>query len=212
MWQHVKLPEQIRPWDTLACSWDVKQPTNQQTNLCDRFFLIHHRGSHISSSWMVHAGRVFVAGIHPSRIWISGSPESVRWNACVHRLDLGLYSHPKEFRGNGIRTHVNSEGKIPSGSFEEDRIDDTASRRTANSTHYRLSYPGPLLNNEIVLTVLISPEWSRTEMMAGWQGARGVGTYLGTFLKLVARGFLRVLRFPPLLHRFNSSANKINLK
>ena len=22
-----------------------------------------------------------------------------RWNACVHRLDLGLYSHPKEFWG-----------------------------------------------------------------------------------------------------------------
>ena len=32
------------------------------------------------------------------------------------------------------------------------------------------------------------------------------------FLKLVARGFLRVLRFPPLLHRFNDSANKIKLK
>ena len=32
------------------------------------------------------------------------------------------------------------------------------------------------------------------------------------FLKLVARGFLRVLRFPPLLHRFNGSANKIKIK
>ena len=31
-------------------------------------------------------------------------------NACVHRLDLGLYSHPKEFWGNGVRTHVNSKG------------------------------------------------------------------------------------------------------
>ena len=30
---------------------------------------------------------------------MSGSFESVRWNACVHRLDLGLYSHPKEFIG-----------------------------------------------------------------------------------------------------------------
>ena len=28
MWQHVKLSEQIRPWDTLACCWDVKQATN----------------------------------------------------------------------------------------------------------------------------------------------------------------------------------------
>ena len=32
------------------------------------------------------------------------------------------------------------------------------------------------------------------------------------FLKLVARGFLQILRFPPLLHRFNDSANKIKLK
>ena len=67
---------------------------------------------------MVHAGCVFVTGIHPSRIWMSGSFESVRWNACVHRLDLGLYSHPKEFWGNGVRIHVNSKGKIPStGNF-----------------------------------------------------------------------------------------------
>ena len=45
---------------------------------------------------------------------MSGSFESVQWNACVHRLDLDLYSHPKEFWGNGVRTHVNSKGKIPS--------------------------------------------------------------------------------------------------
>ena len=31
MWQHVKLSVQIRPRDTLACCWDDKQPTNQQT-------------------------------------------------------------------------------------------------------------------------------------------------------------------------------------
>ena len=45
---------------------------------------------------------------------MSGSFESVRWNACVHRLDLGFYSHPKKFWGNGVRTHVNFKGKIPS--------------------------------------------------------------------------------------------------
>ena len=32
----------------------------------------------------------------------------------MHRLDLSLYSHPKEFWGNGERTYVNSKGKIPS--------------------------------------------------------------------------------------------------
>ena len=32
VWQHVKVSEQIRPLDTLACCWDVKQASNQQTN------------------------------------------------------------------------------------------------------------------------------------------------------------------------------------
>ena len=50
---------------------------------------------------MVRAGCVFVAGIHPSRTWTSGPSESVRWNACVHRLDLGLYSHPENFPRGG---------------------------------------------------------------------------------------------------------------
>ena len=29
VWQHVTLSEQIRPWDTLVCCWDVKQLTNK---------------------------------------------------------------------------------------------------------------------------------------------------------------------------------------
>ena len=60
-------------------------------------FQSNHRGSHILSSWMVYAGCVFVAGIHPFRTCVSGSFEFVQWSACVHRLDLGLCSHPKEF-------------------------------------------------------------------------------------------------------------------
>ena len=35
-------------------------------------------------------------------------------NASAHRLDFGLYSHPKEFWGNGVGTHVGSKGKAPS--------------------------------------------------------------------------------------------------
>ena len=27
VWQHIQLPEQICLWDTLACCWDMKQPT-----------------------------------------------------------------------------------------------------------------------------------------------------------------------------------------
>ena len=80
---------------------------------------VHHftwdfcAGDHILPSWRVHAVCVFVAGVHLSRTWMSGSSESVRWNACVHRLDLGLYSHPKEFLGNG-EPMLTPKGKIPS--------------------------------------------------------------------------------------------------
>ena len=65
----------------------------------------------------------------------------------MHRLDFGLYPHPKEFWGNGVRTHVDYKGKIPStrGS-EKCRTHDTASRRTASTMHYKLSYSSPELS------------------------------------------------------------------
>ena len=62
---------------------------------------------------MVHAERVFVAGIHPSKTQMSGSFESVRWNACAYRKDLRLDSDLKAFSGNVVGTHVNSKRKIP---------------------------------------------------------------------------------------------------
>ena len=106
-------------------------------------------------------GVFLVAGILPS-----GSLESIRCKVCVHRLDLGVYSHPKEgfccFLGGvlfcfvcfwggfwgegGVRTYVNSKGKIScteTFSPEEDRTHDPASKRTASPTHYQLSYSGP---------------------------------------------------------------------
>ena len=53
---------------------------------------------------------------------------------------------------NGVRTHVNSKGKISCiRSSEEDRTHDAASCRTASPTHYRLSYSGPMI---IPLTML----------------------------------------------------------
>ena len=153
------------------------------------FILQNHRDSHIPSSWMVmvHAGCVFVVSIHPSVTWMSGSFESLQWHACVHRLQLGLYSHPyslvytlirtawfilssvqlglyshpyslvytlictawfilssKRVLGNGVRTYVDSKGKILSteGS-EEVQTCVAASRRTASPTHYQLSCSGP---------------------------------------------------------------------
>ena len=72
---------------------------------------------------------------------MSGSFESERWNACAHRLNLALYFHPKKCLGNLSRTIVNSKGKFPStGGSGEGRTCDAASRRTASSTHYQLSY------------------------------------------------------------------------
>ena len=69
----------------------------------------------------MQAGCVFVAGIDPSSARVSGSLESIRWNACVHRLDLSLYCHQKKVLGNGVRTHLKSKGDKPSTrSSEED--------------------------------------------------------------------------------------------
>ena len=107
-----------------------------------------HWGSHILSSWSLHSGCVFVASIYPSRTWMSGSFEPKRWNACVHRQDLGLYSHLKEFWGNGVRAHVNSKRKSPtpeqfSSDSEEDRTCNAASQRTVSPTHYQQAIPFP---------------------------------------------------------------------
>ena len=45
----------------------------------------------------------FCSGIHPSWTWISGSFESMRWNAYKHRLDLALDSDPQQFQGSGVK-------------------------------------------------------------------------------------------------------------
>ena len=64
-----------------------------------------------------------------------------RCTAWVHRLDLRLHSHLKEFKGSEVRTHVNSKGTIPStGGSEKGWKCEAASRRTANPTHHQPSY------------------------------------------------------------------------
>ena len=68
---------------------------------------------HIPSSWMLNAACVFVAGIHPSRTRMSGSFESVQWNACVQRLDLGLYSY-LSFGGIESEPMLTPRERIPS--------------------------------------------------------------------------------------------------
>ena len=56
--------------------------------------------------------------------WVcGGSFESVRWNACVHRLDLGLHSHPTKKIGNGVRNHVNFMGKFQLFQIKQESTD-----------------------------------------------------------------------------------------
>ena len=82
----------------------------------------------------MHAGCVYVAVIHLSRTWMSGSFESMWWNACVHRLDHGLYPHL------GFREWNQNPS---TGGSEEGRTRDASSHRTVSLTHYRLNYSGP---------------------------------------------------------------------
>ena len=44
---------------------------------------------------------------------MSGSFESVRWNSYVHRLHLGLHSHPKSFGGMELETVLAPKEKSP---------------------------------------------------------------------------------------------------
>ena len=75
--------------------------------------------------------------------------ESASWNACLHRLDLGLCSHPKEFWGNGVSTHVNSNGKNPlyreKFFSEENQTHDAASSGTSSLTHYQRAIPASMV-------------------------------------------------------------------
>ena len=83
VWQHVKLSVQIRPWDTLACCWDVKQPTNK----------------HCASR----------AGIPLPRTRTPGSFFSMWQNAYLHRLFPCLHSPQKELRvGTSAAMQVSS--------------------------------------------------------------------------------------------------------
>ena len=90
---------------------------------------------------------------------MSGSFESMQWNACVHRLDLGLYSQPKEIWG----TYVNSKGKCPlpeKFSPEEDQTNDAASSRTESPTHYQRDIL-PCLSPDLFLGCRMSPQHAK---------------------------------------------------
>ena len=112
------------------------------------------------SSWMVNVGCVFVAGIHLSRTWMSGSFESMRWNACVHRLLL-FERVLGEWSQNPYQLQRKNPPPPQTWSSEEDWTQDSASCRTASPTHCQLSYSGSQtesLTPQIKLTTLDSRE------------------------------------------------------
>ena len=87
---------------------------------------------------------------------MSGSLESVRWNACVHRIDLGLYSHSKAFRGNGFKTRVNSKGKIHStGKILHRRVSNPRRciKHDKQPNTLPTSYSGPQFKHQICTTL-----------------------------------------------------------
>ena len=145
---------------------------------------------------MVHAGCAFLPAFTRWGHGTSGSFESVWWNACVHRLDLALYSHLKEFWGNGVKTYVNSKRKVPSprgGSnpwhcIKQDREPNTLA----------MSYCGPqcmTLNNIVSCWRFTEADeqgcgfcwWRRTDPGGGrWSGVTVPGQF---FMKLSCHWF-----------------------
>ena len=66
---------------------------------------------------------------------MSGSFESVRWNECVHRLDLSLFSHLKEFGGMESEAMLTPREKSPLPEAQIRVEPMTASRRTVSPAH-----------------------------------------------------------------------------
>ena len=119
------LHSQLYLWDSpflvrFLCMWPCFNPAKEEVTFCP-------------CGWSMLGVFLIPAFTHLGH-------ESVWWNACVHRLDFSLYSHLKEFGGNGVKNNVNSKGKIPSTEGSDKvRSRFAASHRTASMTHYRLN-------------------------------------------------------------------------
>ena len=73
----------------------------------------------------------------------------------MHRLDLGLYSHPKEL-GNGVGAHVNSKGeknlyRTKKAGFNPHISGSQGRRVTLRPTSWSLSSKGETLGRDDVL-------------------------------------------------------------
>ena len=63
---------------------------------------------------------------------------------CAQTRPRFILSNERGFSRNGVRTHVNAKGKIPSTRGSEDgETRNSASHRTASLTHYPPSHSGP---------------------------------------------------------------------
>ena len=130
---------------------------------------------------MVHAGCAFVAGIHPCRTSMSGSFESVRWNACVHRLDFGLYSHPRVFRA-WSQNPCWLQGENPI--YRRLRGESNPRLWTASPAHHRLSCSGPhsRVKSKVITSLLQTEQPSQEDWrkdlrsMPLWKGGPNTRT------------------------------------
>ena len=74
----------------------------------------------------------------------------------MHKLELGLYSHPKEFWRNEMLTPREKSPLPEKFSLEKDRTHDAASSRAVIPKHYQRVIPAPLsLSSSLVGSLVI---------------------------------------------------------
>ena len=97
-------------------------------------------------------------------------------NACMHRLDPGLYSHPKEFWENEVRTHVYSKGKIPTigeKKSSQKRIEPTTTLHKGQRAQHTTNELFRPLN--IVFNIFAPNQTVRSPVASGEVWGRGEG-------------------------------------
>ena len=109
---------------------------------------------------MVHAGCVFVVGIHPSRTWMSGSFESKQWNACVQTRPRFILSPETSFGGMESEPMLTLREKsaLSENSLQR-RIEPTTLHHEDNKPNtWPMSNSGPKRS-----------EWYSFEMLRQWE-------------------------------------------
>ena len=92
--------------------------------------------------------------------------ESLQWNACVHRLDLGLYSHPKEW-GMESEPMLTPRGKPPL--LEAQRRVEPAMLH-----HARQLAQHSITTNWATLALVQSTDWLYNQRESQWVRGQGL--------------------------------------